>query len=358
MSMKQLDKVVAYLTEPASYTQDLVKYVHENIGLKYRFLQRKTKHSNEQLNSVYLSEMSFFQKLTFLKKDFNTHDVIIFNGYNRIEFWYLWFFQLFTAKKRRFLFESDTQLRVPVNIFKRAIKSVVLNYLFKKKYVFGLAGGEYLHKEHFTYYGMKEERVFFLPMVSDTRSYKGMPKQYSEPFSLLFVGRFVSLKNLDFLIEEFTSSYKNNPTIKLTLVGDGPLKKSLEEKYSQYSNVHFTGEKYNEDLVKEYRSSHALVLASYKEQWGLVLNEAMAAGLPVLANHNVGAANDLIVNRDTGFVFNYKNNGDFIEKLELLRKPKTYESFSKNAFDLLNNYWNFDLYKKQLLLAIEKMKNA
>ena len=112
--------------------------------------------------------------------------------------------------------------------------------------------------------------------------------------------------------------------------------------------------KFNDDLINEYKQASALVLPSYNEQWGLVINEAMASGLPVLANKNVGAIDDLIVNRETGFIFDYEKPKDFINHLTLLREQNTYEVFSKNAYLLLNNYWNYNLYYQKIIDALKK----
>ena len=149
----------------------------------------------------------------------------------------------------------------------------------------------------------------------------------------------------------------NDSTIILRLIGDGPLKNDLQKKYAHLSNVSFVGMKYNDDLINEYKQASALVLPSYKEQWGLVINEAMASGLPVMANKNVGAINDLIVNKETGFVFDYEKPEDFINHLTLLREQNTYELFSKNAYLLLNNYWNYNLYYEKIIDVLKKNTN-
>lgn len=355
--MKKFNNTVAYLTEPASYTQELVKSVHERLFIKYRYLQKQTKHANNPVDSLFLSEISFVKRIRILHSDFKNHEKIIFNGYNRLDFWVLWFFQLFSSKKRLFFLESDTTLKIPKNRVKRLVKKSVLNYLFTKKYVFGLSGGEHKHKDHFKFYGMSDDRIYFVPMVSNIKKFKGYPRKYKIPFVLLFVGRFVSLKNIEFLLINFEKFLQNDSTIKLRLVGDGPLKNDLQKKYAHLSNVRFVGKKFNDDLINEYKKASALVLPSYKEQWGLVINEAMASGLPVMANKNVGAIDDLIVNRETGFVFDYEKPEDFINHLTKLREQNTYEMFSKNAYLLLNDYWNYNLYYEKIIDALKKNTN-
>ena len=181
-----------------------------------------------------------------------------------------------------------------------------------------------------------------------------MSKNIKIPFVLLFVGRFISLKNIEFLLMNFEKFLQNDSTIILKLVGDGPLKNNLQKKYEHLSNVNFVGMKFNDDLINEYKQASALVLPSYNEQWGLVINEAMASGLPVMANKNVGAIDDLIVNRETGFIFDYEKPKDFINHNFIEENKTPTEVFSKNAYLLLNNYWNYNLYYQKIIDALKE----
>ena len=65
-------KIVSYLTEPASYTIDLVSKVHKPLGVDYRFLQRKTLAKTDHFleDSVYMQDKSWLDRVLFIKRDY------------------------------------------------------------------------------------------------------------------------------------------------------------------------------------------------------------------------------------------------------------------------------------------------
>ena len=98
--------------------------------------------------------------------------------------------------------------------------------------------------------------------------------------------------------------------------------------------------------------------ASNNENWGLVINEAMSASLAVLSNLGIGANYDLIQDKDTGLIFDASKKGDLANKMQILCKNKEKHQFlTKNAYSLMHGYWNFNLYSKQLNLALSKILN-
>jgi len=89
-------------------------------------------------------------------------------------------------------------------------------------------------------------------------------------------------------------------------VGDGPRRTALEAQVARLDlggHVRFPGFCQYDELPAYYGLADALVLASTHEQWGLVVNEAMAAGLPVLVSERCGCAPDLVVEGETGYTF-------------------------------------------------------
>src|SRR6185295_13276085 len=91
----------------------------------------------------------------------------------------------------------------------------------------------------------------------------------------------------------------------LVLVGDGPESKSLRELASARNlrRVRFAGSREPSELPGIYAAADLFVLPSRHEPWGVVVNEAMAAGLPVVLSDRVGAAPDLLVDGANGRLF-------------------------------------------------------
>lgn len=92
----------------------------------------------------------------------------------------------------------------------------------------------------------------------------------------------------------------------LVLLGDGPLRASLKAlvmRLNLQDSVHMPGFKQYDGLPTYYGHANAFIHASTTEQWGLVVNEAMASGLPVLVSNRCGCAQDLVQEDVNGFTF-------------------------------------------------------
>jgi glycosyltransferase involved in cell wall biosynthesis len=107
----------------------------------------------------------------------------------------------------------------------------------------------------------------------------------------IYAGQLIKRKNIASVIRAFASIRTELDT--LTIVGDGPLAKSLEKLAQTLGisdSVFFTGRKNQEELAKLYATSNTLILASTYEVWGLVVNEALASGLHVVVSDKCGVA--------------------------------------------------------------------
>ena len=134
--------------------------------------------------------------------------------------------------------------------------------------------------------------------ADEEKERRGLPSKI-----ILYVGRLVDSKGIGTLLEAF-KGISNAPDIGIILVGEGKDK----IKYLNYcrkhrlKNVFFEGFKQQEELPLYYGIADLLVLPSYQEEWGLVLNEAAASGLPLIATNVSGGAHDLIEEEKNGFL--------------------------------------------------------
>jgi len=123
----------------------------------------------------------------------------------------------------------------------------------------------------------------------------------------LYVGRMIREKNLPNLIEAygFYREQAGPSAWDLVLVGSGPEEMSLRQQVAQSSikGVWFEGIRQIDELPLYYARAKCFVLPSKSEPWGLVVNEAMASGLPVLVSNRCGCVADLVRDGTNGFVF-------------------------------------------------------
>jgi glycosyltransferase involved in cell wall biosynthesis len=152
---------------------------------------------------------------------------------------------------------------------------------------------------------------------------------------LLFVGRLTQEKNIPFLIQTFKQVKEKQPDTTLVIIAQGPLEEELKDLVkmlglSLHDDVIFTGVMPFNSLVNAYYSADLFVFASLTETQGLVLIEAMAAGLPVVAVRASGVRemvddgiNGLLTDCDTGELA--------AAILRVLKDEKLYHSLQVNA---------------------------
>lgn len=134
------------------------------------------------------------------------------------------------------------------------------------------------------------------------------PREFHLPARpyFLYVGRLAPEKNLVMLLQAWMTYREAGGTWPLVLGGDGPeaaTLRGLAASSAFAADVIFTGHKGATDLLPLYAFAGCFVLPSAREPWGLVVNEAMAAGLPVLLSDRCGSAEDLVVDGQNGFRF-------------------------------------------------------
>jgi glycosyltransferase involved in cell wall biosynthesis len=135
------------------------------------------------------------------------------------------------------------------------------------------------------------------------RARLGLPERY-----FLASGRFVAKKNLLRLLEAYAGFRRRaaGDHWHLVLLGDGELRAEIERRIARADlagRVMLAGFKQYEELPGYYGLANAFVHASTTEQWGLVVNEAMASGLPVIVSERCGCVPDLVEDGVNGFTF-------------------------------------------------------
>ena len=224
--------------------------------------------------------------------------------------------------------ESDTPIPYDSPQWKRMIKRCFYPLLFSGIQVF-LPGGT-RQANYFKHYGVKSERIHIAKMTVDILSMQRDAsaltpldrKQIRQAFSIeeedvvfLFVGRLVEPKGILDLIKTFFSFQDEKS--KLLIVGDGPLKDHVEESVKINSKIRYAGRLKDKQLIEAYFISDVLVLPSHFEPWGLVVNEAMALGKPVIISDRVGCADDLVTQK-TGRVVKATSMEELQKALEYM----------------------------------------
>lgn len=144
--------------------------------------------------------------------------------------------------------------------------------------------------------------------------------------SFLYVGRLVKVKNLSWLIRIFN----NHPELHLDIIGFGEEEISL--KAIAGNNISFLGAVDNNMLYDYYQETDVFILPSLSETWGLVVEEALNNGCPVMVSDKVGCYENL-VNENTGVVFSLTEK-DFEEKLAIITNIEIHNRMRKHISHL------------------------
>ena len=348
-------KIFCYFVEPALYTLDLASNIHEKYKIDYCFIKSTTfNQSTSRIIKDCLDKMSSFSKIKYVYNIYRNHDMIIVNGYNNYPFIFSYLFQFFSVNKKYIAIESDTQFTLPNNPFVRLVKWVYLSVIFRNQHVLGFSGGSQSHKNLFRNYGMKEDRIFLMPMMVNNSRFYCDNKVFPDLFTFLYVGRLVEHKGVEELINEFNRNFINKKAI-LKIVGSGKREKYLKNKYES-NKIIFLGKKTGMNLIKEFHSASCFVCPSKFEPWGLVVNEALSASLVVIATKQVGACSDLIQDKKTGFVA--EDIHDFGKKmLKVYTNKEILSKYSYNARKIMQEEWNYSLYLNCLKDAIDNIES-
>lgn len=196
-------------------------------------------------------------------------------------------------------------------------------------------------KELQIYYGAKEDRIIVAYLTVDVGYYSFEREEYHSN-KLLFIGSLIERKGIDLLLKALSLVKKD---YTLTIVGDGEEKSRLADYVEQNGMkelVEFVPFKQKEELREIYNTHDIFVLPTREDCFGLVINEAMAASMPVISSCYADGAYDLVIDGENGYIVNPYESVEFantIEKLiendELVEKmgKASHETISKFSFD-------------------------
>ena len=242
-------------------------------------------------------------------------DAVLVNGWQLFSYW-----QAIRAARAAgipVLVRGDSQLEPSSPPVRGIVKRLVYPRMLRS-FDACLAVGR-RNADYYRHYGVPDARIyrsvhcvdndFFGQAAAETRRRRdhvrrdlGIP---AEAVVFMFAGKLIEKKRpLDFL-EALRRVHKEHTDVWGLIVGDGPLKTVIDD----YWRTHdipcvMTGFQNQRRIAATYAAADALVLPSMSgETWGLVVNEAMACGLPVIVSDQVGCAPDLVLEDETGFTY-------------------------------------------------------
>ncbi|WP_157689269.1 glycosyltransferase family 4 protein [Haloplanus rallus] len=152
----------------------------------------------------------------------------------------------------------------------------------------------------------------------------------SASFEILYCGQLIPRKNVQSLFNAVSMIESEN--IQVNIVGDGPLLAELREYTADLkAEINFEGHISRQEIIPYYTKADLVVLPSSVEVWGLVVNEALACGTPVIVSDMCGCAPDVVREGFNGHIFDHKSPQ---ELSHLISKQMTGELKYASAKDI------------------------
>lgn len=225
-------------------------------------------------------------------------------------------------------------------------------------------------KDYFLKYGAKEENIYFHKFSSlyekeirqtiiDRQEKLEMRKKMKLPYERLYisVGSFVDEKGFDLLIEAVNKLDRNNK-IGFIIIGGGEKEKEYIARVNQYGieNMHFEKFKKKEELIKYYDASDVFVFPTKRDVWGLVVNEAMSRGLPIISTDNCMAAVELVEEGINGNIIKANSTEDLVDIINKYNKMdfSEFEKYGEKSLDKIKEY-TIENIAKSHLEVLEKL---
>lgn len=199
---------------------------------------------------------------------------------------------------------------------------------------------------YFQTLGLSANQVFTAINTTDTTFFaeetqRLRSSEKNGPIRLTAIGYLTERKNPGALIEVVKHLAQLRSDFQLDLVGDGELREELERSVSAQEltkHVVFHGFRQKKELPQFLAQSNVFLFPTHFDIWGLVLVEAMAAGLPCFASPHAGATEDLIEEGETGFRADFSNPELVAKNIhELLNDPERAQQIGQNAANLIAN---------------------
>ncbi|MBE9049471.1 glycosyltransferase [Nostocales cyanobacterium LEGE 11386] len=284
-------------------------------------------------------------------------DVLCLLGYARPEVQQIALsLSFFTNKPALILLSESKKDDISRAFWRESFKSQ-----FLKLYQSALVGGQ-VHKHYLIELGMTANSIFLgYDIVGNEVFNPNKIRQLSTPLKkpyFLAINRFVSKKNLLFLLLAY-AAYRQIAGANawdLILCGDGELRPRIEEEITTQGikdYVHLPGFLQQDELLPYFAHATCFIHASIQEQWGLVVNEAMAAGLPVLVSNRCGCFEDLVLEGINGFGFDPENQQELTQLMvKISSKEVDLQAMGQASWKHIQNF-SPDYFAQGLMQAVE-----
>jgi glycosyltransferase involved in cell wall biosynthesis len=342
---------------PAPYREKLHELIAEQFQNNYTVIYCAEKEANREwkfklgnYKKVFLSRFNKgyihnnFKIWSELKKI--SPDVVITGGfYPTMLYAFVW---CMLYKKKHMVFTDGTlKSEKHLSIIHKFVRKIVFS---RTKAFIGVSQGS---KRLYKSYRIENARFFRSYLCVDNDKFSSPPLE--KKYHLMFSGQFIERKLPFFFIEVARIVQERMGNCKVLLIGGGPLEKRMIEKLGEYKiDYDYPGFIDQQKLPEYYSKSRLFLFPTKSDPWGVVVNEAMAAGVPVITCENAGVAHDLVIHEQTGYVLPVEKDIWAEKIVSMLNDQTLYERLSANAWQHVQQY-NFQNAANGFIEAIQSV---
>ncbi len=361
-------KVLMFNHLPAPYLVEFLNMIGKDIDLTVIFkdatsFDREDSWLNYHFDSFkadYLPK-SFFKKMMFLFKYLTSDYDLFWNAdYSKLEC--ILFTFCFKFRRKIVLMHADGGIPIP-----RVIDPII-SFVMNRADFFASSGAEC--DKYYTYYHVNPEKIIHYRFTSQTNKDIEKNKQFinrrdefrkkfnvEEKIVLFSVGQQIPRKGYDILIQSMINISKD---VVLVIAGGKPeenVKKIISE--NKLDNIQFVGFKTKDELSEYFCSADIFILPTRYDIWGLVINEAMSFGLPIISTNKCAAAIQFRNQFDNGIIVPIEDICSLSKAInELVYDKELRDKYARNSLESIQEYTIENMVKDyQLLFADVKRRS-
>ena len=276
-------------------------------------------------------------------------DIVITGGfYPTMLYAFAWC--MLNGKKHLVFTDGTLTSEKHLSITHRLVRKVVFS---KTKAFIGVSEGS---KALYKSYNIENGRFFRSYLCVDNSQFIKTPFE-EKKYELMFSARFIELKLPFFFIEIAKKVKETLGYCRVLILGSGVLKEEMFRKLNEYGiEYDYPGFVENRRIAEYYSKAKIFLFPTKNDTWGVVTNEAMAAGLPVITCEDAGVAHDLVIHDQTGYVLPVEKDTWAEKAISILTDRALYERLSANAYQHVQQY-NSQNAAKGFIDAIQSAVN-
>lgn len=337
-----IPKIASIINMPAPYREKMHELLSVYFDRNYTVVYCAEREANRKWNINYgnydkivlskINKNGIHNNIEIVNilKSINPDVIIIMGFFPTMLYSFIWAM----VKQKKFIVFTDGTLKSESGL--SYIHKIIRKIVFRNTIAFiGPANGS---ADLYKSYGIKDEQFFKSYLCANNDLFHPIPWN-DKKYDLMFSGQFIERKMPFFFIDVVLIVREKIPDLKILILGDGPLKNDIIAQLNKSKIAYdYPGFIKQEELPRFYAKSKLFLFPTQNDPWGVVANEAMAAGVPVITCENAGAANDLVLDGENGFVLPLQEDIWAKNIIETLNNKTEYQRLSNNALAHVKKY--------------------